>query len=349
MNQIIIDEFERLLAFIQNQNEVLKQNNEIKELNANKFRLKQLSRVLSILKKYPNKITKDNYTTLDEIDGIGKGTITRINEILETGKLKEIEGFIDINKKKQTTINELEEVVGIGHMNALNFYNMGITSVNMLKNKIKSKEIVVNDKILLGLKYHGKYHTNIPRSEMDLYYEFFKHLIKKINNTLKLNDSNKYVFEMCGSYRREKLYSNDIDILISKLDTHSDEKQMNHLKRFISKLKTNLRDNMDKPLLVDSMTDKKIKTKYMGFSKLYDNMIRRIDIRFVTYDSYYTALLYFTGSSELNQKMRHIAKTHEYKLNEYGLYDKNNNKININSERDVFKKLEMEYLPPRLR
>ena len=39
-----------------------------------------------------------------------------------------------------------------------------VKSVKDLKKRIKNKEIVVNDKILLGLKYHGLYQTNIPRS-----------------------------------------------------------------------------------------------------------------------------------------------------------------------------------------
>jgi len=97
------------------------------------------------------------------------------------------------------------------------------------------------------------------------------------------------------------------------------------------------------------MTDKKIKTKYMGFSKLLDNKIRRIDIRFIPYDSYYSAILYFTGSGELNKKMRNIAKTKGYKLSEYGLFDKKGNMMKVNSERDIFKLLDMEYFPPRLR
>ena len=47
--------------------------------------------------------------------------------------------------------------------------------------------------------------------------------------------------------------------------------------------------------------------------------------------------------------MREIAKSKGYKLSEYGLFDKNNKKFKIKSERDVFKKLGLEYLPPRLR
>ena len=346
MNELIVSEFERLIAFIQNENEA---SSDIKIKNTNVFRLKQLSRVLSILKKYPNQITLDNYIELKEIDGIGKSSIDRIKEILENGSLSELGKFKDMKKDKKKGLNELEEIVGIGRAHAIELYDMGITSVKILKEKIRNKEIVVNDKILLGLKYYGKYKMNIPRSEMDLYNKFFEHLIKKINKTLKLDDTNKYIVEICGSYRREKPTSNDIDVLISKIGSTSINKKENHLERIVNKLKTSLKNNMDKPLLVDSMTDKKIKTKYMGFSKLYDNAIRRIDIRFISYDSYYSALLYFTGSGDLNKKMRQIAKKKGYKLSEYGLYKLDGNNVNITSERDIFKKLDMEYLPPRLR
>ena len=44
--------------------------------------------------------------------------------------------------------------------------------------------------------------------------------------------------------------------------------------------------------------------------------------------------------------MRRKAKKLGYKLNEYGLY-KNDDKIEIKSEKDIFKKLEMHYLKPK--
>ena len=87
----------------------------------------------------------------------------------------------------------------------------------------------------------------------------------------------------------------------------------------------------------------------MGFSKLKNNHIRRIDIRYIPYESYYYALLYFTGSMELNKKMREIAKSKKLKLSEYGLFDENDKKFKAKSERDIFKKLGLEYLHPRLR
>lgn len=339
MNSLIICKFEDLVALIQNEMEDITED---KTLTANKFRLKNITRVLSIIKKYPQEITLENYKTMGNIDGIGKGSLDRIKEILETGNLKELKGFVDTKKAKKIAIEELENIIGVGKVKATEFYDMGITSVKILKDKIKNKEIEVNDKIKLGLKYHGKYHMNIPRSEMDVYYEFFTKFIKKIN---KHDKNNEYVFEICGSYRREKPFSNDIDVLISKKGVND---KKNHLERIVNKLKKPLKSNFNKPLIVDSMTDKKIKTKYMGFSKLGEYNIRRIDIRFIPYNSYYYALLYFTGSGDFNQKMRNIAKKKGYKLSEYGLYEKDNN-IVVTSERDIFKKLDMEYLPPRLR
>ncbi len=157
------------------------------------------------------------------------------------------------------------------------------------------------------------------------------------------------MLELCGSYRREKLTSNDIDILISKKGTSFESKTQNHLERFVNKLKNPMKHNDNKPLLIDSMTDKKIKTKYMGFSKLLDNPPRRIDIRFINYDSYPSALLYFTGSKDLNTKMRNIAKSKGYKLSEYGLFDKDGKPFKVTSERDIFHKLDMEYISPQLR
>ena len=49
VNETIIAEFEKLVAFIGNKNDELK--NDKKALTANQFRLKQLKNVLSILKR----------------------------------------------------------------------------------------------------------------------------------------------------------------------------------------------------------------------------------------------------------------------------------------------------------
>ena len=158
---------------------------------------------------------------------------------------------------------------------------------------------------------------------------------------------------VAGSYRRGKDYSNDIDVLITsqniKTKKNYDKLKINFLELFVNKLK-------DEKIIIDDLTDPSSKTKYMGFCKLSRKSIRRIDIRFVVFESYYSALLYFTGSYELNKQMRELAKTMNYKLNEYGLYkiiEKDDKKTyrmtKINSEKDIFKKLKLDFLEPNER
>ena len=101
------------------------------------------------------------------------------------------------------------------------------------------------------------------------------------------------------------------------------------------------------------MTSSDVETKFMGFAQLPNKNVRRIDIRFMPYESYYCALLYFTGSGNFNRKMRNVAIQMNYKLNEYGLYKINKGgkyeRLLVESEKDVFDYLNMEYLPPQLR
>ena len=349
-NENIINEFEKLIAFIKNESDEFKKAKEVKKVTANNFRLRQLNNVLIILKNYPEKITKKNYMELKEIDGIGSGTIDRVKEILDNGKLTELANFTKTDQGKEKILEELESIVGIGRAKSVELYDQGITSIKMLKDRIKKKTIEVNEKIELGLKYYGLYETNIPRAEIDKVYKIIGKIIDKMNKENKLDDSNKYVFEICGSYRRERLTSGDIDVLVSKLGTKDNSNDTTpHLENFINKLKLTIKSNGDKPLLVDDITDKNFETKYMGFAKYKENAIRRIDVRYVPFESFYSALLYFTGSADLNKKMRMIAKNMELKLSEYGLFKTDGTKLKIKSEEDFFKHLGLDYIEPKFR
>ena len=342
LNENIIKEFEKLLQFIQKQIDTANDNK-------NKFRYKNLKNALNIIKKYNEEITINNLNNF-KMPGIGKGTIERIAEILKHGYLIELKDFKN-ESSNEKIINELENIVGIGRSKALELVNDGIKSIEDLKNKIEKGKIKVNDKILLGLKYHNKFFGNIPRQEITDIKKLLKNIVRKINNKFKYDSDNKYILKVCGSYRRGKLTSGDIDILLTKKNyLPSDDNENNHLVNFIKLLKKPIKLNNNKPLIVDDMTDKNYETKYMGFCKYLDNPFRRIDIRFIPWKSYYTALLYFTGSAEHNKKMRKIAQQMNYKLSEYSLIDLSTNKeFNIKSEKCIFDLLNMDYITPDLR
>lgn len=318
-------------------------NSSKKEFQINFYKLRQMKNIVNIIKNYDKEIKQGE--DLKDIKGIGKGTINRINEILEKGRLSEIRVSKE-HKKYLDQIEELEQIIGIGRKKAYELVTKyGIKSIKDLKDKLEKKEIELNDIIRMGLKYYGVYREGIPRKEIDKINKLIQEEVKKVDKKLDAI--------ICGSYRRKKEISNDIDILLTheniktKLDFKSKE---NYLLKFVKQLK-------NVGFLVDDLTFEDYESKYMGFCKLKsDNKnqyyVRRIDIRYMPYNSYYTALLYFTGSRDFNTKLRNLAKELGFKLNEYGLFkidDKKKIKIKISSEKDIFDKLGMEYLPPEKR
>jgi DNA polymerase/3'-5' exonuclease PolX len=286
----------------------------------NKFRLYTLKKTLAIIKSLDFQIKNGN--DLAAYPGIGKRTIEKINEIISTGSLSELKN----NNYNTNLLKELSQVVGIGPAIAIKLikkYN--VTSLQDLINR--KNQLNLNDKILLGLNYVGKFFGNIPRKEMNIYN---KYLTSYSTPTTSIT--------ICGSYRRGLPTSNDIDVLLCSVDliTMDDINNSNLLEEFVNKLKK------DKFIKDDISMGP---TKYMGFCKYGKYLTRRIDIRLIPLESYYSALVYFTGSYELNRIMRLKAKSLNLKLNEYGLY-KNSKQIDIMDEQDIFKKLNMKYLEP---
>jgi DNA polymerase/3'-5' exonuclease PolX len=325
MNENIIKQFELLIEQIKFD---IDYTNGKKKL-INTYRLESIKKALDVIKKYDKIIT--DAEQLKNYDNIGNGTLKRIDEILKNGKLSEIK-ISQKDKKHLEIFDELEKVFGIGRKKAyLLFSKYNIKSIDDLKEKIDNKTIVnLPDNILIGLKYYDKIQENIPRN-----------IIEKITNVLKLillKIDISLLGITCGSYRRLKETCNDIDFIIvhPKLQTkeHIKKHNINYLEKFVKYLK-------NENLILASLTDDNVTTKYMGILKDYI----RIDIRFIPYVSFYSAILYFTGSRDFNKKMRFHAQNLGYLLNEYGLF-KNTKMVKIKSEKDIFDKLSMEYITP---
>jgi DNA polymerase/3'-5' exonuclease PolX len=294
----------------------------------NLFRLKAIDKVIKKLQQHDKKITSSEQ--LIGVKDIGKNSLARIDEILRTGKLSEIHIPHDI-EKYLSFIDDLQEVYGIGKVTAYKmFRNHKITSISDLKKKYESGDIKLSPTLIKGLKYIDKIKENIPRQDINLLYTKIKKIL--------LSMDSKIVCVICGSYRRKKDVSNDIDIVISHTDIiKKNDSDINYLDIFVKKLHS-------EKIIVEDLTEYG-KTKYMGICNL-NNILRRIDIRFIPYESFYTAILYFTGSKDLNTKMRQIAHVNGWILNEYGLFDENKKMIKITSEKEVFDLLNIKYLSP---
>lgn len=206
---------------------------------------------------------------------------------------------------------------------------------------------------LVGIKHFKDMAHKIPRDEIVKMDKYLNIIVKHINPDL--------IITCCGSYRRGRDRSGDMDCLLThtKLKTAEDINNYQSVKGHIISKLVNVLTN--KGFITDHLSEGP--KKYMGLCKLPNRteytIHRRIDIKLFPYNSYATGLLYFTGSKQLNKDMRNKALSMGYTLNEYGLYKltycKEKKKkiageqLNTTTEADVFKLLNMKYLEPTQR
>ena len=303
--------------------------------NANKkFQIIALNKAISSIQSYTKKIESGTQLKND-ISGIGDKISKRIDEILDpnfSGTLKELEN----QDLKEDSYNELMSIYGVGNSRAKKWIEENnVRNIEDLKKEVSKGNIKITKNIETGLKYFDDLKQRIPREEIDVVKEIIQKELKKINPQL--------LFEICGSYRRKNETSGDIDILISHPKYIDENKEYN----FLNDILKNLR-KLD--LIVDDLTKNGIK-KFMGICKVKQyNIERHIDILFVDYNSYYSSILYFTGSKNFNVYLRQKLLQKNMSLNEYCLKDlENNNIIYLTSEKEIFKIADIKYLEPHER
>lgn len=299
-----------------------------------KWGVRAISIAIKAIKEYDGDIISGTQMKTD-IKGVGDKIAIRIDEIISTGTLEELES----DDKEEGELSPLEKILlitGVGPTRAKKWVNeLGCKNVEDVKKAIEEEKIKSTHHIDIGIKYYDDFQQKIPRVQIDVVKGIFSIKLKEINE--------KLVFEICGSYRRNLPESGDIDILVSHPDYMNNIDSKNFLGDIV---KLFIKLNM----ITDCLTMKG-KTKFMGVFKLPDNPIaRRIDIRLVDYSSYYTSILYFTGNKDFNVYLRQKALDKKYSLNEYTLTDiENNTFIDLKSEREIFDILEIPYVKPEER
>ena len=280
------------------------------------FKVNSFKKTINLINEIDYEINSPEQ--LKNVKGIGKGTVDRINEILKNGNLQENKN-VEQKQKNISDFNKFQTITGIGPAKAKQLIEKKITFDNLIENPkdFMLKELTHHQ--LIGVKY---------------YYD----LLKRIDRTI-IYDVEQYLkkfdikFNICGSYRRKQENSGDIDILILE-----EKKTLKDIVKILTENK----------FIIDNLTDDG-KTKYMGICKTSKSHAMRIDIRLIPKQSYQFALLYFTGSKKTNTYMRNIAIKAGYKLSEYGLFDKKNTIIPLESEKAIFEFLHIPYLSPEKR
>ena len=330
MNEKIISVFDQLLK---KYNSELKGLTKKEDITAHKFKIRAIIKSLKIIKGVDFEIKKGS--DLKDIKGIGQKTVAKIDEILNIGNLKTV---VEYNKNKLSVMDnelKLQTITGVGPSKSKKLLESGYTLEKLLKLKDNHDELkkILTHHQIIGVKYFHDIQQRIPSLEISKIGIYLKKILKK-NSDLDLI--------ICGSYRRKKETSGDIDVLIYN---KTEEFSKDNLLSFVDILK-------QKGFLVAHLTEDG-KTKYMGLCKLNKNGIaRRIDIRYIKRKHLASSMLYFTGSGEFNKNMRLFAKKKGYKLNEYGLYKIGKDKelkMKTETEQDIFNILGLTYIDPENR
>ncbi|XP_067121922.1 DNA polymerase beta-like [Centruroides vittatus] len=305
-----------------------------KNVSRNIYKYRAYRKAAETLAHHPTRIK--NGEEAKKLDGIGSKIAKKIDEFLETGKLRKLEKIRANDDNK--AIAELTKVSGIGPAAAKKFVDEGIRNIEDLR----ENEHKLNKHQKIGLKYLEEFQQSIPRAEME---KMEKKVKKEI---MRLDD--KYVVTVCGSYRRGAPKSGDVDVLLTHTDFTSKSKQENNYLKAVT-------DRLEEcKFITDIIHQGKTKSTAVCQlkSKDEDQLHRRIDIRFIPHDQYYCGVLYFTGSDLFNQDMRAKALAEGFTLNEYtirpvGSTGVPGEPLPVTCERDIFEYINYPYKKPEER
>jgi DNA polymerase (family 10) len=262
---------------------------------------------------------------LEEIPGVGESIAMVIQEIIETGQSIVLEQLRDSLPKGVLQIIEVE---GIGPKIAMRLNEeLGITNLEELEQAAKDQKI--RELKGFGAKKEKNILTAISeyrsRSTRFLLGEVLP-IIQGIISYMRENPAVRKV-EVAGSARRMKETVGDLDLLVSSLDPEA------VTEHFCSM-----------PPIVRVLGKGPTKS-----TVVLDNMLQ-VDLRVIPPESYGAALQYFTGSKEHNVKLRTIGVKEGFKLNEYGLFRRENNElVEAEDEEKIYEALGMSWMPPELR
>ena len=167
MKNLIIEEFKSLIVKLKND---ISMTSEKKTINAINFKIRNYQKVIKSLEAFmidDTMITDSN--VFKDLDGVGKGTLTRIAEIIKNGVL--VEGHVEIsdnNKETSQRIEALQTITGIGPVRASELNNEGITLEMLLNDYYGYKEEgelikKLTHHQIIGVKYYHQFMKRIPR------------------------------------------------------------------------------------------------------------------------------------------------------------------------------------------
>ncbi|QLH75097.1 MAG: DNA polymerase/3'-5' exonuclease PolX [Methanomassiliicoccales archaeon] len=262
---------------------------------------------------------------LKDIPGVGEAIEGKIKEIVETGRLRYLD---ELRAEFPAGLMQVLEVPDIGPKTVMRLYKeLKITNINDLRQAAEEHRIRkmrgfgerTEENILKGIRYLEK-----SRGRMLLGYA---HPIAVGMVAYLKEKGGLSMVDYAGSLRRMKETVGDIDILAG-----SDEPSK------VTETFINYPEVEDVVARGDTRSSVRLRTG------------AQVDLRVVSPESYGAALLYFTGSKEHNIALRTMAMGQGYRLNEYGLFKKEDGTVIASrDEKEIYGALGLDWIPPEIR
>ena len=286
------------------------------------FRARAYENALEQIKNVGDELEGMKKSQLTKLEGVGKSTAEKIREFFDSGTISKLE------KLRTTYPKDFVALVGIPGLGPKTLKRLrdecDVVDLASLKDAL-AKEKLRNLKGL-GAKTEEKIAEAIQRMGSKQNRQPIKKIKPIAERWVKRLKSRSDVKEavFCGSLRRERETISDIDIVVSAKDG-------SEIMEFVATHKE-----------VDSVLGQgATKTSVV----LKDGV--QLDLRVVEADVFGAAILYFTGSKAHNIKLRQLAISKGWTLNEYGLKNLANSEIiAAKTEKDIYKALGMQFIEP---
>ncbi len=260
------------------------------------------------------------------LKGIGKGTASVIEELIESEKSTVLE---ELEASVPSGLLPLLKISGLGGKKIAKLYKeLGIDSADSLKKACVDGKVQslagfgkkTEEKILKELDQFNARPDRLPIWRLEQAVIMVEDVLKGIPQVDK--------FSVAGSFRRVKESSKDLDFIIATINVAEVRKAL-------------LKDLPVTEIIAAGDTKVSVTIDY---EELID-----VDFRLVEPAAYMTALHHFTGSKDHNVKLRQIAKSQGKKISEYGVEQEDGSLQTFESEQEFFAHFGLPYFPPSVR
>jgi DNA polymerase (family 10) len=292
---------------------------------ANPFRVRayrNAARTVSDLPRPVKDMLADD-KDLRDLPGIGEDLAGKIEEIVQTGRLAQLD---ELEQEIAPELSELMTIEGLGPQRVQALHKaLGIQTLDDLQ------QAAENGAIREVEGFGAKTEEKIRQAVKDRRDE--PERLKWILAEQRARDMVAYLekapgierVEVAGSFRRCKETVGDLDILVICRKG---------------------------PPVMDHFTSHEDVREVVSKGRTRSTVVLKsglqVDVRVIPKVSYGAALHYFTGSKAHNVAVRRRAQGKKLKINEYGVF-RGEERIAGRSEEDVYRAVELPYIPPELR